>query len=1040
MNKSLSSKWNQLIHQFPLNNPNPVLLVDITGKVIFANEAAQPIIQAWETDNLKQSFCPFHSEIEFAISKGILIEVEKSIDEHLYAFSIQSSPCGTGAYLYVQEISQKREQEKTLTLYSEIIKHLAEGVFMVQFDNGRLVYCNPNFALQFGYNEKELLGKKAKDLLSHPTLLSSQTFESIIEILRLKGQWQGELQAVKKDGRIFWNYFILSTLKHVDYGEVILGTQIDITTRKQAEIAFLEEQQKAQRYLDIARVIMVVVGADERVHLINKMGCEVLGYSEEEILGKNWFDNFLPERGREEVKALSRKIIAGEVEPLNDYENAIVSADGEEHLIAWHNTTLYDNDGNITGHLSSGSDITLERQTQALVQQFKTFADSMYDALFIFSPIDWKFSYANQQAINQCGFSYDEILKMTPLDIKPKFNEKSFNDLLTSLKQNDDQSITFETVHSHKNGILTPVEVTLQYIAPANEPARYNAIARDISVRKSMEKKLNLADKIMEGTSDAILVTDLQGNILDVNAAFTNITGYQRNEVIGQNPRIAKSGYQDAAFYKNMWEQILNKGHWSGEIWDRKANGELYPKLLTINTIYDDEGEPQYYTGIFTDISQMKNVEQRLHNLAYYDALTKLPNRSLFHDRLSHELAIAKRQHNSFALLYVDLDKFKDVNDTLGHNAGDTLLQTAADRISEKLRESDTVARIGGDEFAILLSNSPSEEMAGNIAQQIIGEMQRQFSIQKSPVFIGATIGIAFYPKDGETEEDLYKYADLAMYQAKEAGRNCFRFFTEQMNEKVSRHIQLVNDLHKALEKEEFILFYQPKYTLTDRSLAGFEALIRWQHSDKGLIPPGDFISVAEDSHLIVFIGDWVIREAFKQLQQWHSDGKTHLSMAINIASKQLFEVNFVERVQNYLNSYQVNPKAVEFEITESMLMDDIEKAVQVLMQLGELGIKIAIDDFGTGYSSLAYLKQFPIDTLKIDQSFIRFLEPGSQDAAIVDTIISMAKNLNKIVVAEGIENRSQEQYLRQQGCHLGQGYGYAKPMSSSDSNAYLKM
>lgn len=1038
MNKKIEFDWQELINYFPHNNPNPVFLVDGDGTVVYANSASKPIKNFWKKNNFNQIVCPYIEDIRLSLQQNILIQSEKQVNEVLYAFSFNPTACSKGVYIFVQEISQKREQEKTLNLYSEIIKHLSEGIFMVGMDDGIITYCNPNFGSQLGYASDEIIGIKANSLLAGDEQYLYRVSEQIKDQLTQAGRWQGELKAVRKNAEEFWCHLSLSKLEYLEYGEVVLGVLTDINARKLAEKAFKEEKEKAQLYLDIARVMIIVVGIDEKVHLINKMGCRVLGYDEGDIIGKNWFDNFLPKSIKDEAKAYSKKIIAGDHELINDYESSILTASGKERIISWHNTPLYNKHGRITGYLRSGSDVTNQRAIQAQVKQFKTFADMMHDSLFIFSPDDLHFIYANKQATINVGYSQAELMQMTPLDIKPRFDKKSFNNILQALQQTEDKSTTFETVHLHKQGNLIPVEITLQYISPKGEPPRYNALVRDISTRKIMEKRLNLAHKIIEGTSDAVLVTDLSGKILDVNSAFTTITGYKRHEVIGQNPRIGKSGHQDANFYKNMWKHIINDGHWSGEIWDRKATGEVYPKLLTINTIYDEDAKPQYYTGIFSDISHIKDAENKLHNIAYYDGLTGLPNRSLFQDRLSHELTIAKREQKSCALLYIDLDKFKDVNDTLGHKAGDLLLIQAAKRIQNSLRESDTVARIGGDEFTVLLSGSPSEEVVGNIAQDIIQLMKPSFTLEDNQIYIGATIGIAFYPKDGNSEDELYKYADLAMYQAKAAGRNCFRFFTATMNEKVLKHIHLEKELHEALEKKEFQLYYQPKISLENKQLIGFEALIRWQHSDKGLVSPVDFIPVAEGSNLIVAIGDWVIQNAFAQLKQWNDTGYKEISLAINIASRQLHETNFIEQVKKYLRLYQIPANQIEFEITESMLMEDIEKASQCLGQLKKIGIRVAIDDFGTGYSSLAYLKHFPIDTLKIDQSFVQYLKQGSRDAAIVDTIIAMAHNLDLQVVAEGVENREQEQYLFEQECDLGQGYLFARPMGVAGVEAYL--
>ncbi|HIJ84973.1 MAG TPA: EAL domain-containing protein, partial [Magnetococcales bacterium] len=555
-------------------------------------------------------------------------------------------------------------------------------------------------------------------------------------------------------------------------------------------------------------------------------------------------------------------------------------------------------------------------------------------------------------------------------------------------------------------------------------------LKQEIDERNRAEEGLKLAAKVFENASEAIVITDPQGTIIDVNQAYTSITGFDKAEILGRNPRIGKSGRHDADFYVRMWHDIIHRGKWSGEIWDRRKNGEPYPKWLTINAVQAHDGEVANFVGIFTDISHMKATEERLQQLAFFDALTGLPNRMLFRDRLLHEFAAARRFDQSVAVFFIDLDRFKNVNDTLGHAAGDMLLVEVARRLTQCVRASDTVARLGGDEFTVILTGLKSSGEAEPIARKIITVLQDPVVLNEHKAHIGASVGISIFPTDGDTFDTITKYADVAMYHAKESGRGNFKFFEEQMNAHSVKRAALEHDLRLALDADEFILHYQPKMSIATGKIVGMESLVRWRRSDGSMVSPAEFIPLAEESGLIVPMGEKILQMACHFNKKRQDSGGVPLRVAVNLSARQFQQKNLLEMVKKQLLENDLDPQWLELEVTESMMMQDEKQAVATLKQLRDIGISVSMDDFGTGYSSLSYLKRLPIQALKIDQSFVRELTENSDDAAIVLAIVSMAKSLKLHVVAEGVETKEQAEFLERIECDELQGYYFSRPLA----------
>lgn len=558
--------------------------------------------------------------------------------------------------------------------------------------------------------------------------------------------------------------------------------------------------------------------------------------------------------------------------------------------------------------------------------------------------------------------------------------------------------------------------------------SNYVGIFMDITERKRSEKKLQLHAMVFETASEGIMITDTKGTILSVNPAFSETTGYTETEALGRTPRMLHSGVQDAEFYIQMWASIHEAGSWQGEVWNKRKNGEIYPEWLTINTVRNENGKISNYVGVFTDITERKLSEENLKYLAHYDVLTGLPNRFLFHDRLSHAIVQANRQGHWAALMFIDLDQFKLINDTLGHVVGDQLLQKASKRLKSCVRTSDTVSRLGGDEFTVILPHIDETEDALLVAQKILEGLALPFFLAEQELFITASIGISMYPLHGEDSETLIKQADSAMYRAKEQSNN-YQLYTSNMNATFYRKMKLENGLRKALEKDQLRIVYQPQMDIRTGRINGIEALLRWQHPEMGMVSPNEFIQIVEENGQIVEIGEWVLRKVCEQNKAWQSAGYPPLKCAINLSPRQFKNKNLIETVKQILKETELDPSYLCFEITESISIHQIESVLTVLHDFKEIGLELAIDDFGKGHSALSYLKKYPIDTLKIDKCFVQGIEMDRGNASIAKAVIDMAHGLGLRVIAEGVETEDQLAFLKDLHCDSIQGYWLSRPL-----------
>ena len=643
--------------------------------------------------------------------------------------------------------------------------------------------------------------------------------------------------------------------------------------------------------------------------------------------------------------------------------------------------------------------------------------------------------YVNQALLDMTGFTYQYFTLLPSfLEFVVESDRSTIADYCRQRLADEKTPARFEMRCLHRSGVVMHFEVALSSFKLEEGSTRLVMLVQNISSRIKAESRDRLTRQVFEHTAEAIMITDPKKLIVEVNRGFETITGYMRDEVVGRSADFLATDLQEEGFYEDLWRQVELAGQWQGEIWNFRKNGELYPEWISISAVLDDSHQVTHYVSVFSDITHRKQSEDRLQFMANHDTLTKLPNRALLQERIEHALRVAQRNRTQIGIFFIDLDRFKVINDTLGHHAGDMLLQETAIRLRECLRDSDTIARQGGDEFVVLLENFGDEELfLSSVARKIMAALNLPFTLLGQELFISASIGISIYPRDGTDTQTLLKNADIAMYRSKEQGKNTFQFYASESNVHSFERLALENSLRKALERKEFVLYYQPKVDLKSGMIVGAEALMRWNHPDLGMVPPSQFIPLAEETGLIVPMGDWVLHEACMQSRAWQEEGLPLINMGVNLSGGQFRSENLSHTIASALAQSGLQPEYLELEITESMIMHNPERAVTILQGFRDMGMQTSIDDFGTGYSSLGYLKRFPVTSLKIDRSFVQDIPDDQDDVAITRAIIALAHSLNMAVVAEGVETQEQLQFLRSQNCEQIQGYLFSKPVSAED-------
>ncbi|MGY8870856.1 MAG: EAL domain-containing protein [Pseudomonadales bacterium] len=770
----------------------------------------------------------------------------------------------------------------------------------------------------------------------------------------------------------------------------------------------------------------------------NKAACSAHGYTREEFIGRSIAD-IDDEDGKRLVKARTAEIMTGEPFYI---ENEHVRKDGTTFCVAV-NANRIDIGNDTPLILTTEYDITKNKQAEQSLVDSERLSRATFDQAAVGIArvsIDGKWLDVNQKLCEIVGCPRDELLAKNFKDITYKDDLDSDLELVQETLAGKRDSYTMDKRYIRVSGDLIWIRLTVSLVrADDVTPLYFISVIEDINERKKAEEKLREAAAVFRSTAEGVMITDKKGVLLEVNDAFTKITGYSREEVIGQNPRLLSSGGQDNQFYKNMWAELVEHGHWYGEIWNRAKNGVIYPEILTINSLKSEDGKVTGYVGVFADISSLKATEDRLSYLAHHDPLTNLPNRLLFRTRLIHSLAVAKRQEYKIGVVFLDLDHFKNINDTLGHSVGDQLLIESAQRMKAHVREGDTIGHISGDEFCLIFEGIKDTKDTAPLIEKLLRVFDESFVVNDNIMHISASIGVAIYPDNSQDPDELLSFADAAMYEAKEAGRNTYRFYSKAMTEQALEYHIVQSSLKNALGRSQFFLVYQPQIDLNTNSLVGLEVLIRWQHPEQGMIPPNKFIPIAEQSGFIRELGAWILRTACIQGKVWLDEERDFGRMYVNIAGPQLHDEGFFEQVLDCLADTKFPANRLGLEVTEGFVMGASKHAVDTLLKLRNLGIELAIDDFGTGYSSLSYLKSLPINKLKIDQSFVRDIPEDSNDMAIAEAVIAMGRALNMEVIAEGVEKEVQAEFLRSKGCQEAQGYLYGRPLTVSELENWMK-
>nr|WP_268797945.1 bifunctional diguanylate cyclase/phosphodiesterase [Pseudomonas sp. BSw22131] len=838
-----------------------------------------------------------------------------------------------------------------------------------------------------------------------------------------------------------------------DFNAVILNIT-DVTRRKQVELS-LQESEKF--WSDVVRTVpdhlYVQDVVTRRVIYSNHHLGQTLGYSNEELqeMGEHFWEILLHPEDEDFCERLRIERQNGTCADLMQFQLRFRNKQDQWRRFDLREQALARNEsGQVTRIIGVAKDITEQIEASESLrdseQRYRMLAESISDVIFS-TDAALKPNYVSPSVNAVLGYSADWILMngWTSTIANPQQLSGLYSlvsrvdraladpDALAQLQAKiPAQVFLFDCLRADGRKIAVELRLVLVW----GDTGCFEGIlgvGRDISQQRRAEKDLRMAATVFEHSTSAILITDPAGYIVQANDAFSRVSGYAVAQVLDQMPMMLTADDQENAHLGYILKQLNQRGSWEGEVWLKRRNGEQYPAWVGVTAVLDDEGDLASYVCFFTDISERKASEQRIHRLAYYDALTHLPNRTLFQDRLHTALQHAERQQAWVVLMFLDLDRFKPINDSLGHAAGDRMLKDMAGRLLECVSDEDTVARMGGDEFTLLLQSGATQQVALNraihVAEQILASLVRPFVLEGREFFVTASIGIALSPQDGHELSQLMKNADTAKYSAKERGKNNFQFYQADMNASALERLELESDLRHALEQQEFTLYYQPQFSGNGKRLTGAEALLRWRHPRRGLVPPIEFIPVLEELGLVVEVGDWVLTEACRQLKQWHKAKVRVPKVSVNISARQFSDGTLGTRIATILEETGLPPACLELELTESILMREVSEAMLILDGLKRLGLSIAVDDFGTGYSSLNYLKQFPIDVLKIDRTFVDGLPSGEQDAQIARAIIAMAHSLNLAVIAEGVETHEQLEFLREHGCDEVQGYLFGHPM-----------
>lgn len=745
---------------------------------------------------------------------------------------------------------------------------------------------------------------------------------------------------------------------------------------------------------------------------------------------ERWSDIICPEDRRMQARTVQSAMASGKPYEI---EYRIIDATGTERWVAENGQPQRDEATGTAWVDGIISDISERKHNEMrieglLAEQSAILDNVMFGVMFVRAR---RMVSVNRRCEELFGYGSGEMTGESTVVLFPNEAEFEAAGQLQYPALALEKDFSEERQYKRRDGSLFWCLVSGRALDPHHPNEGSIWVYADVTERRLAEEKLRLSATVLEHIADGVMVIGPERQIVAVNPAFTQITGYTEGEALGKDSSLTRSERHDDAFYAELWKELASSGFWRGEIWNKRKNGELYLEWLTVSAVRDDHGVITHYVGVFSDITKVKESQEKLDHMAHHDPLTALPNRLLFHDRLHHALQRAARDHQQLAILFIDLDRFKNVNDTLGHHIGDELLKQVAIALAGKLREGDTLARLGGDEFIVLLEDVDGEFGAGHVAEKLMSMFEEPFMVSDYELFVTGSVGISLFPNDATDLNMLVRNADVAMYQAKARGRNGYQFYAPSMTGEGVERLRLEAMLRRSIEKNEIFINYQPQVEIDSGRLIGVEALVRWENPELGLVPPVRFIPLAEDTGFINQLGKWVLFEACRQMMRWQEAGLYVPKIAVNLSVKQFERGSIVNMVADILKETGLEPQRLQLEVTESVIMNTGD-ALVFINDLHSIGVGLAIDDFGTGYSSLAYLKQLPVQTLKIDRSFIKDISTDVNDEAIAIAIIQLGKSLNLSVIAEGVETEEQAAFLLRHGCNKAQGYFYSRPVSSA--------
>jgi diguanylate cyclase (GGDEF)-like protein/PAS domain S-box-containing protein len=932
----------------------------------------------------------------------------------------------------IQDISRRIIIEQSLSHESEknftLLRNASDGVHIIDI-KGNVIEASDSFCQMLGYTREEIIGMH---ISQWDSILSDTEIGSMVaQQLDSKTRSQFETRHRRKDGTEL-------DVEVSGYPVELLGKRVLFNSSRD-----ITERKKAERLLEKTKNELLEV---QRIAHLGSWSLNVasneISWSEElyfmmginpNLTPPNLPDShnlFMPESWGRLSSAIALTVTSGVPFKL---ELEMVKTNGSPGWMLWRGEAVRDESDSIISVRGVAEDITERKLSEIALKESELRYQIIFDMnplpMWIFDDSTLVFLMVNQFAVDHYGYSREEFSRMSLRDIRPKEDIAELDRIVANYPN---RRSVGEKRHIKKDGTIIIVIINTVPMIFGNRHARI-AIIQDITERKRVENSLSITASVFGISQEAITITDADNKIIDVNPAFTKITGFSREEVIGKNPNFLSSGRQSKGFYENMWAALNNEGVWRGEIWNRKKSGAIYPEMLSISVLRDNAGKVLTHVAVFSDISNLKQHEDELVRAAHFDALTSIPNRILLADRMKHATSQTARDKNMMAVCYLDLDGFKPINDTMGHQVGDDVLIEIARRIGVTIRGGDTVARLGGDEFVVLLLGLAKGEECVTTIERLLDAIAAPITVKNKAVSVTASIGVSIYPHDEEDPDTLLRHADQAMYVAKQSGKNRFHIYDVDLDKRARDQNDFLKSIRTALEQNQFELHYQPKVNLRTKKLVGAEALLRWNHPERGLLSPAEFLRQVENTELDIQIGEWVTANALAQIHLWRRMG-FNIEVSINISGYHLETKDFMSKLQQQLAHYPALPFGkLQIEVLETVALNDVTVVQEIIESCRKIGVGFALDDFGTGYSSLSYLSALPVDTLKIDQSFVRDMMEDKGDKAIVQGIIALAKAFGRQTVAEGIETNEQYQLLLYMGCEIGQGYGIARPMPAED-------